>query len=310
MHGAVMDIQLARTFLEIIAAGNFVNAAKRLHLTQSAVSLRVRRLEEELGRPVFLRTKSGTELTPAGQQFQRYATSLVRIWEEARQQVAIPAGFRTMLSVGGQYSLWERLLLRWIPVMQVRAPDVAIRAEVGMPARLMREMVEGIIDIGVMYTPQLRPGLDVETLFEDELVLVSTNPQATNNLDDSYVFMDWGPEFQAAHTVTYPDYLSPGVALSLGSLGLNYILRNKRTGYFPMRVAKSHIEDQRLFLVPDAPVFPFPAYVIYHKDLEADLIELSLDEMRKIAGGVDERVEDREILGIDPRALGIGSESR
>ncbi len=298
-----MDIQLARTFLEIIVAGNFVNAAKRLNLTQSAVSLRVRKLEQELGRPVFLRTKSGTELTAAGQQFQRYATSLVRVWEEARQQVAIPPGFRATLSIGGQYSLWERLLLRWIPAMQARAPDIAIRAEVGMPARLMREMVEGIIDVGVMYTPQLRPGLEVETLFEDELVLVSTNPRATNELDDSYVFMDWGPEFHAAHAVTYPDYLNPGVTLSLGSLALNYVLLNQRSGYFPMRVVKRFLGEKRLFLVPDAPVFPFPAYVIYQKDLEPDLITVSLEELRAIAEAVDQLTEDREILGVDPEVL-------
>ena len=219
--------------------------------------------------------------------------------------MAIPPGYRAALSVGGQYSLWERLLLRWIPAMQARAPDVAIRAEVGMPARLMREMVEGIIDIGVMYTPQLRPGLEVVTLFDDELVLVSTNPKATNELDDSYVFMDWGPEFQAAHAVTYPEYLNPGVTLSLGSLALNYVLRNKRSGYFPKRVVERHLQEGKLFLVPEAPVFPFPAYVIYQKDLEADLIALSLQELRRITGAFDELREDREILGVEPQALGI-----
>lgn len=73
-----MDISLARTFLEVISAGNFVAAAKRLHVTQSAISLRIKRLEEMLGRPVFLRTKSGTQLTPAGKQFERYARTLVK----------------------------------------------------------------------------------------------------------------------------------------------------------------------------------------------------------------------------------------
>ncbi len=298
-----MDIQLARTFLEIISAGNFINAARRLNVTQSAVSLRVRKLEEELGRPVFLRTKTGTELTAAGQQFLRYATSLVKVWEEARQQVAIPPGFRTTLSVGGQYSLWERLMLRWIPAMQARAPDVAIRAEVGMPARLMREMGEGIIDIGVMYTPQLRPGLDVETLFQDELVLVSANANSPKELDDSYVFMDWGPEFQAAHAITYPEFLNPGITLSLGSLAINYVIRNKRSGFFPKRVVRTHLDEGRLHLVPDTPVFPFPAYVVYQKDLEPDLIDLSLEEMRRIAGIVEDISEDRDVLGTDLLAI-------
>jgi len=119
-----MDIQLIRTFLEVLSAGNFVKAAKRLFITQSAVSLRIRRLEGELGRPVFLRSKSGIELTSAGQQFERYATSMVKIWAEARHQVAIPPGYRDTLVLGGQYSLWDNLLMRWLSQLEKRLPDV------------------------------------------------------------------------------------------------------------------------------------------------------------------------------------------
>lgn len=299
-----MDITLARTFLEIIAAGNFVNAAKRLNVTQSTVSMRAKSLEEQLGRPLFIRNKTGTDLTSAGQQFLRYATSLVKIWEEARHQVAIPPGYRTSLVVGGQYSLWDRLMLKWLAVMEARAPDVALRAEVGMPARLMREMVEGIIDIGVMYTPQLRPGFRVERLFDDELVLVSADRNAGPELGPSYVYIDWGPEFHAAHAITYPDYTNPGVTLSLGALGLPYVLDNGRAGYFPKRVVRSALDRGRAHPVQGAPVFPYPAYVVYDLNLEQELLEAALDELRKIASTVDEHSKDREVLGTDAsRAL-------
>jgi len=294
-----MDIMLARTFLEIVAAGNFVNAARRLNVTQSTVSMRARSLEEQLGRAIFIRHKTGTELTPAGQQFLRYATSLVKVWEEARHQVAIPPGYRTALVVAGQYSLWDRLMLKWLAAMEARAPDVALRAEVGMPARLMREMVEGIIDIGVMYTPQLRPGFKVERLFDDELVLVSADRNSGPELGSSYVFVDWGPEFHAAHAVTYPDFTNPGITLSLGALALPYVLDNGRAGYFPKRVVRSFLDKGRLHLVQGAPVFPYPAYVVYDLSLEEELLEIALDEMRKIASTVDESSDNREILGFD-----------
>ncbi|MGH8670094.1 MAG: LysR family transcriptional regulator, partial [Burkholderiales bacterium] len=68
-----MDIALARTFLEIVACGNFVRAAERLHVTQTAVSVRVQTLEELLGAKLFVRNKAGASLTPAGEQFMRYA---------------------------------------------------------------------------------------------------------------------------------------------------------------------------------------------------------------------------------------------
>lgn len=59
-----MDINLARTFLEVAARGSFIVAAERLHLTQTAVSARIRILEEQLGRRLFVRNKAGHALRP------------------------------------------------------------------------------------------------------------------------------------------------------------------------------------------------------------------------------------------------------
>ena len=60
-----MDINLARTFLEIAKTGTFVGAAANLNLTQTAVSARIRMLEQQLDRTVFIRNKAGARLTPA-----------------------------------------------------------------------------------------------------------------------------------------------------------------------------------------------------------------------------------------------------
>jgi LysR family transcriptional regulator, flagellar master operon regulator len=62
-------------------------------------------------------------------------------------------------------------LLRWLPLMQAEQPDISIRAESALEPELMQGLVEGLIDIGVMYTPQSRPGLKVEQLFEEQLIL-------------------------------------------------------------------------------------------------------------------------------------------
>lgn len=74
-----MDIELARTFLAVVETGSFVGAADRVHVTQSTVSMRIRSLEEQLGKPLFERGKTGASLTPAGVQFQRHALALVRV---------------------------------------------------------------------------------------------------------------------------------------------------------------------------------------------------------------------------------------
>ena len=85
-----MDIELARTFLEIVSTGSFIKAADRLHVAQTTVSARVRLLEQQLGRPLFVRNKGGATLTPAGEQFLRFAPTFVQLWQRARQQVDAP----------------------------------------------------------------------------------------------------------------------------------------------------------------------------------------------------------------------------
>src|SRR6187399_2356573 len=100
MLQASMDIELARTFLEIVGTGSFIRASERLNVGQTTVSARIRLLEQELGRPLFVRDKSGASLTPAGEQFLRYAPMFVQLWQRALQQVALPPGHRAVMTVG------------------------------------------------------------------------------------------------------------------------------------------------------------------------------------------------------------------
>ena len=95
-HSTVMDIALIKTFLEVAGTGSFVAAAERLFVSQSAISLRIQRLEDELGRPLCTRSKSGAVLTPAGREFHHYALSILKLLEEARLQIALPEGYDTM----------------------------------------------------------------------------------------------------------------------------------------------------------------------------------------------------------------------
>src|SRR5579862_1094911 len=263
-----MNIDLARTFLEIAETGNFNKAADRLDVTQSTVSMRIKALEDEIGRPLFKRGKAGTELTQAGQQFRRYAATLVRVWEQARHEVALPPGYRAALTVGGQFSLWDRLLLRWIPWMRAEMPNVALRVEVGLSDGLMRQLAEGLIDLAVMYSPQSRPGFVTLRLLEEHLVLVSTTPRDIAQWDQTYVFVDWGPEYRSAHNQAFPDQPTQALSVSLGALGLQHILANGGFGYFPMRVVRPYLQAGTLFRVANAPEFRLPAFIAYPAEEE------------------------------------------
>jgi DNA-binding transcriptional LysR family regulator len=265
-----MDTELARTFLTVVTAGNFITAAERLHVSQSTVSTRIHTLEQQLGCTLFVRNKAGTTLTAAGRQFQRHASTLVRTVEQARHDIGIPKGFSGTLVVGGRIGLWEEYLLRWLPLMQASNPEISIRAESALEPEIMQGLVEGRIDIGVMYTPQSRPGLKVEQLFEPE-------PQR------GYVYVDWGPEFYNRHSAYFPNFAGPSLTANIGWLGLQHVLENGGSGYFPRRIVQPFLKARRLHIVIDAPEFSMPAYVAYPLDRAGDHFSSALEIMHRIA---------------------------
>lgn len=274
---------MARTFLAVVDTGSFIAAADQVHVTQSTVSMRIKSLEEQLGKTLFVRNKAGAVLTPAGLQFQRHAQMLVRVWQQARLEVALPSGYQAALVVGGQYSLWDGFLLKWLPWMRRHAPDIALHAQLAPSGALMQLMIDGTLDLAVMYTPQSRPGFEIEHLFEEQLVLVSSEPRPPRGLGERYVLVNWGPEFQADHALNFPNQSAPGLFFDLGTLGLNYLLENGATGYFPRRVVGPYVADGRLKMVRSAPAFTYPTYAVYPSDTDPEIFGVALRGLREIS---------------------------
>lgn len=282
-----MDIALIRTFLEVAATGSFVNASERLYVTQSAVSLRVARLEQDLGKQLFSRSKSGAELTSAGREFERYALSLIKIWEEARQQIGVPEGYSKSLSIAAQYSLWPRLGFRWVDRMQTDMPSLNIRAELGMPDRITRFLIEGVVQVGLMYSPQLRPGLTAHKVLDEELVLAASWQASMDDVPDHYVFVDWGPEFVHAHALELPKLTNPGLTMSLGAMVADYVISRKAAAYLPARYIKRYLDTGELHLVPNAPVFPYPIWSVWRDDLDRDIYRVAETSLVAIRSQID-----------------------
>jgi len=280
-----MDITLARTFLEIVAAGSFLRAAERLHVTQTAVSARVRSLEDELGARLFVRNKAGASLTPAGEQFVRHARQLVQVWERARNQVAVPAGRSSVLTIGCEMSLWDPLLLDWLLRMRTDAPQLALRTEVGYPADLVEQVMAGSLDIAVVYAPPQRPGLRIELLIEEKLVLVTTRRRGRAIDPADYVYVDWGPEFAAQHALAFPELGNAGVIAGLGPLGREYILAAGGSGYIRLAVVRGHLEGGRLHRVPGAPEFLYPAYAVFAEGADEAVVQPALAALKQAAKG-------------------------
>ena len=86
----MLDLDLLRSFVSVVEAGGFTRAGERVHRTQSTVSQQIKRLEEDVGQTLLIR--SGKDVTPteAGERLLSYARRLLSLAEEARDVVAQP----------------------------------------------------------------------------------------------------------------------------------------------------------------------------------------------------------------------------
>jgi len=267
-----MDINVARTFLEVVKTGSFVNAAANLNLTQTAVSARIRVLEQNLNRKVFVRNKAGARLTPAGEQFFRFATSLVQVWDRARRAAAVAAGSETVVTIGAELSQWNPLMRHWLLLMRRECPELAISAYIESAERLMEQVQEGSLDVAILYAAPVRPGVVAELLFEERLVLVRTRTADRPIGPEDHVNIDWGEDFAASYHAAFPD-IGPGVvSISYGPLALDYVLAQGGSGYFRMAAVQPHLDGGALELVPESPEFSYSSYLVYSTRVDESVI--------------------------------------
>ncbi len=252
--------------------------------------MRVRTLEALLGQSLFARNNASCELTVAGRQFYGFARSLVRVWEEARHQLAVPERYTDMLGMAGQYSLWSGYLDDWLLRFRNQRPKTPLRATAGMPRLFIADLLDGLVDIAVLHAAERRLGLEVEELFEDRLILVTTD--AAGEFRDRYVFVDWGDAFREMHAEALPELHSPGLNIEMGPLGVQMLLQMGGAGYLPERIVRPHLESGALHRAPGAPTFLYPAYAVYRRDsagVEAVVAAIAL--LRSLAAQAGTAIE-------------------
>jgi DNA-binding transcriptional LysR family regulator len=273
-----MDIDLARTFLEIIHSGSFIATAERLHITQTAVTARVRSLETQLGCRLFVRSRAGASLTSDGERFVSYANQLVQTWEAARRDLPLPRGYDKLLSIGAEISLSNPLMLAWVERLRQALPDHALRSEVASDTELQNKLDLGVLDAALVHQPEYRAGLQVEQLLEEKLIQV-----AHRDLPEPYLYIDWGTAFRDQHDRALPEHIRAALSFSLGPLALQYLLQHGGRGYFRTRVVQRYLDEGVLQRVEQAPEFSYPVYLVYSRSAESPALLQAIALLRDVA---------------------------
>jgi DNA-binding transcriptional LysR family regulator len=279
-----MDIELLRTFMEVNRTRHFGEAAEALHLTQAAVSARIKQLESILGVSLFDRLKRDIRLTPEGHRLLRYADMLISGWRKARQDVSA-GGAALQLAIGGSVRLWDVALQDWFITLRQQKPEVAIIAESHTPALLTRRLLDGLLDVAFMLEPAQLDVLQVRKVALMQLLLVSSEMDHTveQALADGYLMVDWGLAHAVEHRRRFPDAPEPHVRIGQARLALTHLQAIGGSAYLPARMVADDIATGQLHIVEDAPMIELTAYAVYPvRSAKADLIKeiLSLFEYK------------------------------
>jgi DNA-binding transcriptional LysR family regulator len=146
-----MELRHLRAFLEIATRLHFGRAAAALHVTQPALSQRIRRLERELGVALFVTSTRGVRLTEAGRELLPHARRLVEEEERARLAIRALAAGRLRLAhyLGGDL----RAATRLVAAFRERHPDVAIETDFGYSAPNVERLRSGDLDAAFVSLP-------------------------------------------------------------------------------------------------------------------------------------------------------------
>ncbi len=282
-----MNLDSIRSFLQVAETGSFSLAAGRQRIKQSTISARIQTLEDGLGCILFNRGRSGTELTQAGQEFRVEAETIIRTWDRVRQQVALPPGYTNLFRFGGPVGLQDQLVVAWVLWMKRNTPSTALRLEAGYSDVLIEAVASRTLDAAIMYLPRQRPGLVIEVLRQEDLVLVR-HPEMNGPWHENLIFVDWGHDFRADYSEAFPHLPTPSLSVGLGAVGLQYVLALKGAAYLPVGLMRPLIAEGRLLFIADAPAFRRPVYLVYPSQSRApDLLNTALSGLRESVVQID-----------------------
>ena len=263
-----MDIDLLRTFLEVHRTRHFGRASHNLFITQSAISTRIKQLEEILGVRLFSRKRNDIQLTPAGQRFLKGAESLISLWEETRKSGVLDESSIPILTIGAQPSLWDSYLPMWVETLRQDFSQLAIRCETHGSEALIQGLRSRSLDVGFMFEPPKVRELMVKEVNAVELVMVSTKSgvkaqEAISEDYINYIMMDWGQAFSIEHSRWFPELPPPFLHLDRGRMAYNFLKKFGGAAYLAKTMVDKDLEAGKLHLVEDAVPFKRMAYAVF-----------------------------------------------
>jgi DNA-binding transcriptional LysR family regulator len=277
-------------FLEVASTLNVSRAAERLGVSQPALSLAIRRLEDNVGAPLLIRERTGVQLSRAGRRLAQQARELLGDWERVRASaLAEEKGVAGRYVIGCHVSVALYALPSFLPQLLEENPKLEVRLVHDLSRRITEQVISFQIDFGLVINPVSHPDLVMKKLCSDEVKLWSAASKE-NRKSGLHEVLICDPDLSQAQslmkqmarkgyefkrTLTTP---SLEVVRSMTALGCGL-------GILPSRVATLEPSIKPL---KDSPVFHDELYLVYRRDAHQS------EASRKIVTTVSEGLRSQD----------------
>ncbi len=260
-----MQIELLDTFLDLAETRSFHRTAEKLGITQSTVSARVATLESSVGSRLFDRSRAGTDLTPEGKRFEPHARALRHEWNEAKRRIVVPQSAAHLVRLGIQNDLAALYLGDWVAGFRRATPNTAFYIEPDYSNQMCADLLTGILDFAVMFSPKPHPDLHFESVGDVAYHMVSTHAATLAEVTaDRFVFGHFSPAFEDMHRQITPDLAAAPVSVGQSGSVVSLLMAMGGSGYVLEKTADALVADGRVQRVQDAPVLRQPVYAALH----------------------------------------------
>jgi DNA-binding transcriptional LysR family regulator len=169
-----MEIRQLRAFVAVAEMGTFTAAAERVHITQSAISMQIRQLEDEAGVRLFVRAPRRVLLTEAGEKMLAHAQNILREHDAALVEMSELAGLEHgRLRIGSaSANISSESLPPVLRALRERHPRMEIFVKTGTSEALVGQLLSGELDMALVSLPVEARGIRTETLMTDSLVAI------------------------------------------------------------------------------------------------------------------------------------------
>lgn len=166
-----LDLHLLVQFVVLARTKNFTRAAEELHLSQSALSRAIQKLEDQLGQPLFERKPREIVLTDLGGLLLDRAKEILKLMEDTFSELS-EAGKRGRVRLGAIPTIAPYFLPTLLSSFAKKHPEISVIVQEDTTDMLIKRCSHGEIDLALLALPVITRQLDIEALFDEELLLL------------------------------------------------------------------------------------------------------------------------------------------